>query len=76
MGGRLPFVFPFSFEQNYARGRKEFKNFNDQRELYHLLHFVAFFHVASLFSTGVDNEKVEVDGENALEMTNSTVFHR
>ena len=24
----------------------------------HLLHFVAFFHVASLLSTGVDNEKV------------------
>ena len=34
-----------------------------------LLHFVAFFHVASLFSTRVDNEK-------ALELTNSTVFHR
>ena len=34
-----------------------------------LLHFVAFSHVASLFSTGVDNEK-------ALELTNSTVFHR
>ena len=26
-----------------------------------LLHFVAFFHVASLFSTGVDNKKVGVD---------------
>ena len=25
---------------------------------YNLLHFVAFFHVASLFSTGVDNKKV------------------
>jgi hypothetical protein len=36
---------------------------------YFLLHFVAFFHVVSLFSTGVDNEK-------ALELTNSTVFHR
>ena len=35
----------------------------------YLLHFVAFFHVASLFSTGVDNEK-------ALELTNNTVFHR
>ena len=34
-----------------------------------MLHFVAFFHVASLFSTGVNNEK-------ALELTNSTVFHR
>ena len=34
-----------------------------------LLQFVAFFHVASLFSTRVDNEK-------ALELTNSTVFHR
>ena len=33
--------------------------------------FVAFFHVAPLFSTGVDNEKVEVDNEKALELTNS-----
>ena len=41
-----------------------------------LLHFVAFFHVASLLSTGVDNEKVGVDDEKALELTNSTVFHR
>ena len=28
-----------------------------------LLHFVAFFHVASLLFTGVDNEKVGVDNE-------------
>ena len=41
-----------------------------------LLHFVAFFHVASLLSTGVDNKKVGVDNEKALELTNSTVFHR
>ena len=41
-----------------------------------LLHFVAFFHVASLFSTGVVNKKVGVDNEKALELTNSTVFHR
>ena len=41
-----------------------------------LLHFVAFFHVASLFSTGVDNIKVGVDNKKALELTNSTVFHR
>ena len=34
-----------------------------------LIYFVAFFHVASLLSTGVDNKK-------ALELTNSTVFHR
>ena len=40
------------------------------------MHFVAFFHVASLFFTGVDNEKVGVDNEKALELTNSTVFHR
>jgi hypothetical protein len=40
-----------------------------------LLHFVAFFRVASLFSTGVDNKKVGVDNEKALELTNSTVFH-
>ena len=42
----------------------------------YLLHFVAFFHVASLFSTGVDNKKVGVDNDKALELTNSTVFHR
>ena len=41
-----------------------------------LLHFVVFFHVASLFSTGVNNEKVGVDNEKALELTNSTVFHK
>ena len=49
--------------------------FSKELEL-HLLHFVAFFHVASLFSTGVDNKKVGVDNEKALELTNSTVFHR
>ena len=42
----------------------------------YLLHFVAFFHVASLFSTGVENKKVGVDNKKALELTNSTVFHR
>ena len=31
-----------------------------------MLHFVAFFHVASLFSTGVDNKNVGVDNETAL----------
>ena len=41
-----------------------------------LLHFVAFFHVASLFSTGVDMEKEGVNNEKALELTKSTVFHR
>ena len=46
-----------------------------KKECY-FLHFVAFFHVASLFSTGVDHEKVGVDNEKALELTNSTVFHR
>ena len=39
-----------------------------------LLHFVAFFHVASLFSTGVDNEKVGVDSEKALELDNRIIF--
>ena len=33
-----------------------------------LLHFVAFFHVASLFSTEVGNEK-------ALELDNRIYFH-
>ena len=41
-----------------------------------LLHFVAFFHVASQLSTGIDNKKVGVDNEKALELTNSTVFYR
>ena len=38
--------------------------------------FLAFFHVASLSSTRVDNEKVGADNEKALKLTNSTVFHR
>ena len=37
------------------------------KEKQSLLHFVAFFHVASLLSTGVDNEKV-------LELDNRTSF--
>ena len=45
-----------------------------------LLEFVAFCSffpcTASLLSTGVDNEKVGVDNEKALELTKSTVFHR
>ena len=39
-----------------------------------LLHFVAFFHVASLLSTGVDNEKVGVDNEKALDLDNRITF--
>ena len=39
-----------------------------------LLHFVAFFHVASLFSTEVDNEKVGVYNEKALELDNRIIF--
>ena len=41
-----------------------------------MLHFVSFFHVSLLFSTGVDNEKLAVDNEKALELTNSAVFHK
>ena len=41
-----------------------------------LLHFVAFFGVASLFSIEVDNRKVGVDNKKALELDNSTVFYR
>ena len=40
----------------------------------HLLHFVAFFQVASLLSTGVDSEKVGVDNEKALELDNKIFF--
>jgi hypothetical protein len=32
--------------------------------------------IASLLSIGVDNEKVGVDNEKALELTNSAVLHR
>ena len=39
-----------------------------------LLHFVAFFHVASLLSTGVDNKKVGVDNEKALDLDNRVFF--
>ena len=39
-----------------------------------LLHFVAFLYVASLFSTGVDNKKVGVDNEKALELDNKIIF--
>ena len=38
-----------------------------------LLLFVAFFYVASLLSTGVDNEKVGVDNEKALELEKQNV---
>ena len=38
------------------------------------MHFVAFFHVASLLSTGVDNEKVGVDNEKALELDTNIFF--
>ena len=41
-----------------------------------LLHFVAFFHVPSLLSTGVENDEVGLDNKKALELTNTTVFHR
>ena len=39
-----------------------------------LLHFVAFFHIASLFSTGLDNAKVGVDNEKAQELDNRIIF--
>ena len=39
-----------------------------------LLYFIVFFHVASLLSTGKDNEKVGVDNEKALELDNKTFF--
>ena len=38
-----------------------------------LLHFVAFFHVVSLFSTRVDNEKVGVDNKKALQLDNRII---
>ena len=46
------------------------------KEKQSLLHFVAFFHVASLLSTGIDNEKVGVDNEKALELKTALFFIR
>ena len=60
---------------NDVHGSRQ-RNSGVRQQKSYLLHFVAFFHVASLFSTGVDNKKVGVDNEKALELTNSTVFHR
>ena len=47
---------------------------NAQGVVMFLLHFVAFFHVASLLSTGVDNKKVGVDYKKALELDNRIFF--
>ena len=44
------------------------------QSLFHKTFLLQF--VASLLSTGVDNEKVGVNNEKALELTNSTIFHR
>ena len=38
--------------------------------------FCSFFPCNLTISTEVDNKKVGVDNEKALELTNSTVFHR
>ena len=50
------------------------KSIYDVMKKVHLLHFVAFFHVASLLSTGVDNKKVGVDNEKALDLDNRMIF--
>ena len=47
---------------------------NLQNYIKFLLHFVAFFHVASLFSIEVENKKVGVDNEKALELDNRMIF--
>ena len=44
-----------------------------QNELDCLLHFLAFFHLASMLSTEVDNKKVGVN-EKALELDNRMFF--
>ena len=68
--------FIFRQQENLVDNQKSQAGYRPLRNKILLLHFVAFFHVASLFSTGVDNKKVGVDNEKALELTNSTVFHR
>ena len=40
----------------------------------YFLHFVAFFRVALLLFIEVDNEKVGVDNEKALELDNRIIF--
>ena len=64
-----------TYSYEYHSETTLFSDFQNENKIV-LLHFVAFFHVASLFPTGVDNKKVGVDNEKALELTNSTVFHR
>ena len=60
----------------YIKKNNAFRYKCDNIYLLYLLHYEAFFHVASLLSPGVDNEKVGVDNEKALELTNSTFFYR
>ena len=69
-------AFRYSLSENHLYFMYFMFSLFSQDQNNSLLHFVAFFHVASLFSTGVDNRKVGVDNKKALELTNSTVFHR
>ena len=70
----IPFAIPFATQvqilhlilQNNLQMRRV-KNV-------YLLHFVAFFNVASLSPTGVDNEKVGVNNVKALELDNRIYF--
>ena len=64
-----------TYSYEYHSETTLFSDFQNENKIV-LLHFVAFFHIASLFSTRVDNKKVGVDNKKALELTNSTVFHR
>ena len=67
----------FKILNSFMLKRINFENISSENyQDNNLFHFVAFFHVPSLLSTGVDNEKVRADNEKALELTNSTVFHR
>ena len=50
-----------------------YKRFVKNQDIF-LLHFLAFFHVASLFSTGVDNKKDGVENEKSLELDNRILF--
>jgi hypothetical protein len=66
--------FIFRQQENLVDNQKCWAGFRPLCNKILLLHFVAFFHVASLFSTGVDNKKVGVDNEKALEQDNRIIF--
>ena len=76
MHNRLVEAFKYGYAYRSKIGDPSDSNITKLVENVSLLHFVAFFPVASLLSKGVDNEKVGlgVDNEKALELDNRIFF--